>query len=81
MRGSVFTVRGKVSVECVLQEDRLIMRTEIPVGAQADIYLPWEGKGVCYLDGEPFSKARRMRDGYLAIEKVPAGRYQWMVKG
>ena len=80
VRGSLFTVRGKVSVECVRTENRLIMRTDIPVGAQADLYLPWEGEGVCYLDGEPFPKARRMQDGYFEIEGVPAGRYEWMVK-
>jgi len=81
VNGSVFTVRGNVRMECIRSGESLTMRAEIPVGAEADIYLPWRGRGDCYLDGELFTGAQRTQDGYLKIAGVPSGCYEWMVRG
>lgn len=80
VKGSIFTVRGKVQMECVRGEKELTVKAEIPVGAEADIYLPWNGPGDYRIEGEFVSGAERTQDGYLKIAGVPAGRYEWRVR-
>ena len=80
VKGSIFTVRGRVGMECVRSKDTLVLKAEIPTGAKADIYLPWSGAGECCLDKKPFSQAISMPDGYLKIADVPAGCYEWTVR-
>ena len=80
VKGSIFTVRGKVRMECVRGEKELTMKAEIPAGAEADIYLPLNGAEAYKLEGEFVSGAERTKDGYLKISGVPAGRYEWRVR-
>ena len=80
VKGSIFTVRGKVRMECVRGEKELTMKAEIPAGAEADIYLPWNGTEAYQLEGEFVSGAERTKGGYLKISGVPAGRYEWRVR-
>ena len=37
-----------------------------------------EGKG-CFLDGEEFHDFVKTGDGYIRIDGVPSGRYEWSV--
>ena len=80
VEGSLFTVRGNVRLECRREGNSLIMRTDIPVGAQADVCLPYEEGKCCYLDGEEFRGYEKTGDGYLTVSGVPSGSYRWEVK-
>lgn len=80
IKGSVFTVRGSVKLEYRIQEDGLDMITVIPVGTEAEIYLPCTPDKKCFLDGKSFSNYEVTEDGYLRICGIPSGRYNWTVK-
>ena len=56
------------------------MVTVIPVGAKAEVFVPFEeGKG-CFLDGEEFHDFVKPEGGYIRIGGVPSGRYEWSVR-
>lgn len=80
VKGSVFTVRGKVKVECSRRDGQILMVTVIPVGAKAEVFVPFEEGKRCFLDGEEFHDFVKTGDGYIRIDGVPSGRYEWSVR-
>ena len=56
------------------------MKTEIPVGTEADIYLPFAEGKCCYLDGEEYSRYEKIQQGYIKLAAVSSGTYLWYIK-
>ena len=52
----------------------------LPVGTKAEVYVPFEEGKRCFLDGEGFHDFVKMGDGYIRIDGVSSGRYEWSVR-
>lgn len=79
VKGSVFTVHGKVQVDCIKEGERIRMRTVIPTGTKADIWIPCGRSKRCLLDGEEYLFCMETEDGYLKAENILSGEYFWEV--
>ncbi len=79
IKGSVFTVRGMVRVECDRSENGISMRVHIPVGALAQVWIPCEEGQTCFeVNGDEKKEAEgQWEKGYLKLQDVPSGRYCW----
>lgn len=80
IKGSVFTVHGTVSLDCSSHDGILEMKTEIPVGTEADIYLPFAEGKCCYLDGTEYIGYKKTQQGYIKLSAITSGTYLWSVK-
>ncbi len=80
IKGSVFTIHGTVSLDCSRHDGILEMKTEIPVGTEADIYLPFAEGKCCYLDGMEYIGYKKSQQGYIQLSAITSGIYQWSVK-
>ncbi len=80
IKGSVFTVRGKVEMTCNEQKDGIEMKAVIPVGSRADIYIPCRPEEVLCLKGEFCEAWEALNEGYIRISNIPSGSYRWKVK-
>ena len=56
------------------------MKTEIPVGTEADIYLPFAEGKCCYLDGMEYIGYKKTQQGYIKLSAITSGTYLWSVK-
>ncbi len=82
VKGSVFTVRGLVKVECDRRENSISMCAQIPVGALAEVWIPCGEGQACYeVRGSEREEIEGQREeGYLKLSDVPSGGYCWEVK-
>ncbi|WMJ86880.1 alpha-L-rhamnosidase [Anaerocolumna sp. MB42-C2] len=80
IKGSVFTVRGKVKLSCCEQKGGIEMEVVIPVGSRADIYIPCKPEEVLSLEGEFGETGEVLEEGYIRISNIPSGSYRWRVK-
>lgn len=79
VQGSVFTVRGSVRVDCRREGAVLSLCADIPVGASADVYIPFAPGKRCLQNGVPLPDPAPQADGYLLLPGIPSGRYCWQV--
>lgn len=86
VRGSVFTVNGVIAVSCKRKNGRVEMEVSIPVGSEAELYIP-------YFDAEAPDTAVRLleyqegrtamvrnadrKDHCFVLSGVPSGQYRW----
>jgi alpha-L-rhamnosidase len=80
VKGSVFTVRGKVEMSCCEQEEGIELKAVIPVGSRADIYIPCRSGEVLGLEGDFCENREALKEGYIRISNIPSGSYSWKVK-
>ncbi|MDO4292129.1 MAG: family 78 glycoside hydrolase catalytic domain [Eubacteriales bacterium] len=79
VRGSVFTVRGTVAVDCSREPEKLRMCANIPVGATAEVHIPCGPDKRCYEivgDERREVNGRRSRTA-LILNQVTSGSYCW----
>lgn len=80
IKGSVFTVRGKVKMSCRIQKEEIELEAVIPVGSRADIYIPCRPWEVFDLEGEFCETGETLKEGFIRISNVPSGSYRWKLK-
>lgn len=92
--GSIFTINGQVSCSWEKRDRKIMMEVVIPMGSQAEIYLPvfklrnfklYEGQTLLWADNQLQRKTSGLEDLQLKggnfIIKVGSGRYLFVLEG
>lgn len=81
VQGSVLTPHGPVRMACAYRDGSFVLHVEIPVGCEAELWLPAKPGQLCLLDGAPAPQSLKTRreDGFLLLPCVPSGAYNWEI--
>lgn len=82
VQGSVLTPRGPIRVVCTYHDHVFSLHTEIPVGCEAELWLPMKPGQLCLLDGAPIPQSFdiQQKNGFFLLSQVLSGTYNWEIQ-